>query len=103
MSSNPEFIVIAEFQVKPGELDRFLELAHEDARQSLNNEAGCHQFEVLIPIDQNDVVVLHEAYTDRSAFETHTNMPHYQPFKEGTAPLLATDPVVRFFEPVSTG
>ncbi|WP_423824085.1 putative quinol monooxygenase [Salinisphaera sp. SPP-AMP-43] len=100
MSSKPGFIVIAEFQVKPDELDRFLELAHEDARQSLTHEADCHQFDVLAPIGQDNTVILHEAYTDRGAFDTHTRMPHYQPFKDGTTPLLAADPVVRFFEPV---
>lgn len=97
MSAQPGFVVIAEFAIKPGERAAFLEHAHEDARQSLANEDGCHQFDVLVPEDAGNVVVLHEAYTDRAAFDAHTRMPHYQPFKDGTTPLLAADPVVRFF------
>lgn len=97
MSQQPGFVVIAEFQVKPGQQQAFLELAHEDARQSLANEDGCHQFDVLIAEDDDHRIVLHEAYTDRAAFDTHTQMPHYAPFKEGSAPLIAEDPVVRFF------
>ncbi|HET7314595.1 putative quinol monooxygenase [Salinisphaera sp.] len=97
MSAQPGFIVIAEFALKPGQRQAFLEHAHEDARQSLANEDDCHQFDVLVPDDADNVVVLHEAYTDRAAFDTHTRMPHYQPFKDDTAPLLASEPVVRFF------
>ncbi|MGB7755604.1 MAG: putative quinol monooxygenase [Salinisphaera sp.] len=97
MSAQPGFVVIAEFAVKPGQREAFLKHAHEDARQSLANEDGCHQFDVLVPEAGGDVVVLHEAYTDRAAFDAHTRMPHYQPFKDASAPLLASDPVVRFF------
>lgn len=91
------FTVIAEFQVKPGQRDAFVELAHEDARRSLADEPGCHQFDVLIGEADPNLVVLHECYTDREAFETHMNMPHYPPFKSGSEPLLATAPHVRFF------
>ncbi|MGN8157378.1 putative quinol monooxygenase [Salinisphaera sp. RV14] len=97
MSDPFGFVVIAEFTVKPEQREAFLDHAHEDARQSLTNEPGCHQFDVLVPEDGGNVVVLHEAYTDRAAFDAHRRMPHYQPFKDSTAPLLATDPVVRFF------
>jgi len=97
MSNQPGFIVIAEFQVKPGQVEAFLGFAHDDSRNSLANEPGCHQFDVLVSEDSDHIVVLHEAYTDRAAFDAHMAMPHYAPFKEDTTPLLAADPVVRFF------
>lgn len=98
MATKANLTVIAEFEIKPGQRDRFLEYAREDARQSLANEDGCHEFDVLLPIDDENRVVLREGYTDRAAFDTHTKSPHYQPFKDGAAPLLATDPSVRLFE-----
>lgn len=97
MSTQSGFVVIAEFIIQPDQRDVFLEHAHEDARQSLANEHGCHQFDVLVPEERDDLVVLHEVYSDRAAFDAHTRMPHYQPFKDSTAPLLASQPVVRFF------
>lgn len=97
MTAQAGFIVIAEFAVQPGQRQAFLEHAREDARQSLAHEDECHQFDVLVPTDADNVVVLHEAYTDRAAFDAHTRMPHYQPFKDDTAALLASEPVVRFF------
>ncbi|OHV13949.1 putative quinol monooxygenase [Kushneria phosphatilytica] len=96
-----QFVVIAEFNVREGELDAFLALAHNDANESLANEHGCHQFDVLVPEDGSNKVILHEVYTDRDAFEQHMQMPHYAPFKEGTAPLLADEPMVRFFNPAA--
>lgn len=98
MSDQSGFVVIAEFRIKPGQLQAFLELAYEDSRQSLANEPGCHQFDVLLAEDGAELVVLHEVYSDRAAFDAHTQMPHYEPFKQGSEPLLAADPVVRFFQ-----
>lgn len=94
-----QFIVIAEFRVKSGELDAFLALAHNDASESLANESDCHQFDVLVPEEGGNTVVLHEVYSHREAFEHHTQMPHYKPFKEGSAPLIEGEPSVRFFQP----
>lgn len=99
MTATPDFIVIADFHVLPGHRARFLEHAHEDAHQSLTNEPDCHQFDVLVPVDDENRVTLFEAYTDREAFDAHTRMPHYQPFQEGITPLLADEPRVRFFQP----
>ncbi|MDA3921608.1 MAG: putative quinol monooxygenase [Salinisphaera sp.] len=98
MSNAAGFIVIAEFHIKPDEVNAFLALAHEDSAQSLANEPGCHQFDVLTSDSDETLVVLHEAYTDRAAFDAHMQMPHYAPFKESSAPLLTGEPFVRFFQ-----
>lgn len=95
------FVVLAEFRIKEGQRDAFLALAHNDANESLANESGCHQFDVLVPEESGNTVVLHEVYTDRAAFEKHMTMPHYQPFKDGTDPLLEEAPNVRFFQPAA--
>lgn len=97
MADNAQFVVIAEFQIKPGQVPAFLALAHNDASESLANEEGCLAFDVLTPEGSEEFVVLHEIYRDRAAYEHHKQMPHYAPFKEGSAPLLADDPQVRFF------
>ncbi|WP_110670532.1 putative quinol monooxygenase [Salinicola halophilus] len=101
MSDTSQFVVIAEFSIKPGQVPAFLALAHNDANESLANEEGCLSFEVLTPEGSEDLVVLHEVYRDRAAFEHHMSMPHYAPFKEGGAPLLEGEPKVRFFYPAT--
>ncbi|WP_251977659.1 putative quinol monooxygenase [Salinicola avicenniae] len=97
MTDSTQFVVIAEFQIKPGQVPAFLALAHNDASESLANEAGCLGFDVLTPEGSEDLVVLHEVYRDRDAFEHHKTMPHYAPFKESSAPLVAAEPTIRFF------
>jgi autoinducer 2-degrading protein len=92
------FVVIAEFTLKAGMLNEFLTFAHADANASLANEEGCFAFDVLTSESDTNLVVLHEIYRDREAFDRHTQMPHYPPFKKGTAPLLDGDPRVRFFQ-----
>ena len=42
------FVIIAEFEVKPDGLERFLALATADASQSVAKEPGCHQFDVTV-------------------------------------------------------
>lgn len=100
-TTNANFVVLAEFNIREGQRDAFLALAHNDANESLANESGCHQFDVLVPEGDGNTVILHEVYTDRAAFDKHMEMPHYKPFKEGTDPLLEKAPTVRFLNPAA--
>ncbi|WP_224417855.1 MULTISPECIES: putative quinol monooxygenase [unclassified Modicisalibacter] len=97
MTDSTRFVVIAEFRIKPGQVPAFLALAHNDASESLANEEGCLTFDVLTPEGGGEHVVLHEVYRDRAAYEHHKQMPHYAPFKEGSAALLDGEPSVRCF------
>ena len=91
-----EYIVIAEFFLKPGSMDKFIELAMEDSKESLANEEGCLGFDVLVPQNKEDVVILYETYKSKDAFETHRTMPHYKPFIEGIPSLLSKERTVKF-------
>ena len=88
------FVVIAEFDVKPDGLERFLELAREDASASVAKEPGCHQFDVTLEQSDPNHVVLYEVYDDEAAFNAHLQMPHLATFRDGIEPLV-TDRKVR--------
>ncbi len=90
------FIVIAEFFLKPGTMDTFLELAMEDSRKSQADEEGCLGFDVLVPANRENVVILYETYVNQAAFEIHKTMPHFKPFAEGIPPLLSRERTIRF-------
>lgn len=97
--SNPQegaFVVIAEFKVKKGRMEAFLEAAHDDARHSLKDEPGCRQFDVVQPHGQEDAVVFYEVYDSREAFDAHLATPHLARFREAFPPLIIEERPVRF-------
>lgn len=89
------FVVLAEFQVKPGCLDAFLSLAREDARQSLLTEPGCRRFDVVVVEGGDGRALFYEIYDDRAAFDAHLGTLHLARFRAGF-PALAEQLPVRF-------
>ena len=63
--------IVVEFQVKSGCLDDFLTIIREHAAGTLADEEGCLQFDVLLPKEGGDRVLLYEAYRDDAAFAVH--------------------------------
>jgi len=94
VSREGSFVVIAEFEVRPEGLERFLELATADASQSVAKEPGCHQFDVTVDRAANRVV-LYEVYDDEAAFDAHLQTPHLKTFRDGIEPLLVSRNVRR--------
>ncbi|WP_091918369.1 putative quinol monooxygenase [Mesorhizobium sp. YR577] len=92
------FVVIAEFQVKPGKMDAFIEAALDDARHSVADEPGCRQFDVIRPEGSDDTVVFYEVYDSRADFDAHLETPHLGRFREAFPPLIVTERPVRFCE-----
>jgi quinol monooxygenase YgiN len=82
------FVIIAEFEVKPGALDRVVALARDDAAQSVAKESGCRQFDVTVDREGGERVVLYEVYDDQAAFDAHLQMPHLDAFRSGIEPLV---------------
>jgi quinol monooxygenase YgiN len=89
------FVIIAEFEVKPDKLERFLELAQTDASQSVANEPGCRQFDVTLDREQPNRVVLYEVYDDEAAFDAHVETPHLAAFRAGIGSLIVSRHVRR--------
>ncbi len=89
-----QFVIVAEFEVKPGDLERFLELAKVDAGQSVAREPGCHQFDVTV--DRAGArVLLYEVYDDQAAFDAHLETPHLAAFRAGIEGLVVSRNVRR--------
>ena len=80
--------IIAEFEVKPGALEQFLELAKADAAQSVAKEPGCRQFDVTLEREAANRVVLYEIYDDEAAFDAHLQTAHLKAFRDGIEPLV---------------
>jgi quinol monooxygenase YgiN len=94
--SRKAFVVIAEFQVKPGKLSAFLEAAQDDAKHSVADEPGCRQFDVICPEGSNDTVVFYEVYDSRLDFDAHLETPHLARFRQAFPSLIVEERPVRF-------
>jgi quinol monooxygenase YgiN len=94
--STPRFVVIPEFRVRHEVKAAFLDAARDDARHSVTDEAGCHQFDVVCPENAEDTVIFYEVYDDRTAFEAHLQTPHLKRFQAAMKALEVDETVVRF-------
>jgi quinol monooxygenase YgiN len=63
--------VIATIQVKSGSRFEVLRAVLAHRERSLRDEPGTLQFEVLVPNDEPDKILLFELYADTAAFEAH--------------------------------
>ncbi|RUX52050.1 antibiotic biosynthesis monooxygenase [Mesorhizobium sp. M4A.F.Ca.ET.050.02.1.1] len=94
--SAPRFVVIPEFRVRLEVKAAFLDAALDDARHSVGDEAGCHQFDVVCPEGAEDIVLFYEVYDDRAAFDEHLGTPHLKRFQAAMKALDVEETVVRF-------
>lgn len=99
MSANSgTYVVIAEFSIAKEHRAEFLRACGEDADSSVKNEPGCRVFDVLTSADTDEgLVVLHEIYDDKAAFDAHRETPHFATFAAAVERLGAIRTQLRFF------
>ena len=88
-------MAIAEFDVKAESLDDFTALAHRFARECLDSEPGCRQFDVVRLESTPRGVLFYEAYDDAAAFEAHVGSPHLARFKAAFPQLITGERPLR--------
>ena len=87
------YVVLVDFHLKPGALEKFRELVDNNARQSAQMEPGCRRFDVIEPDGAGDAIVLYEIYDDRTDFDPHMRSEHYARFDAGSAGLVVSKSV----------
>jgi quinol monooxygenase YgiN len=88
--------VVVSFSLHPGTQDHFLPLMHENAKTSLRDEPGCHQFDVATDPERPEEVFLYELYVDEAAFQAHLKTPHFASFDAATAEMIASKDIRTF-------
>jgi quinol monooxygenase YgiN len=89
------FVIIVDFQLKPGVRPAFRRLVDSNAQASATREPGCRRFDVVEPRGEADRVLLYEIYDDDVAFHAHLKSAHYAEFDAASAPLVAGKSVIR--------
>jgi len=69
------------FTIKPENMAEFREAVLLQAKNSLEKEPWCHQFDVGFDPERPNQVLLYETYDDRAAFyEKHRTTEHFAQF-----------------------
>ena len=88
-------VVIAEFEVRAESFPDFVRLAQSFARDCLEGEAGCRQFDVVLLESTPHGVLFYEAYDDAAAFAAHCGSSHLARFKSAFPPLIVGEHPLR--------
>ena len=89
-------VLVVEMRIRSGKTEEFMPFVLENARRSVADEPGCRRFDVLLPAEGTDRVVLYEIYDGENAYDAHRTTDHYIEFKAATRDLLAEAIVQRF-------
>ena len=90
------FVITVDFHLHPGAMREFLPLMVRNANQSRELEPGCERFDVLLPKDTADRVLLYEIYTDKAAFGEHLRAAHFLSFDSATKSLIKEKKIVEY-------
>ncbi len=82
-------VLIARYQVSPGNAEQVLAELEEMATYVGQDEPGCLRYQVCRSVEDPNLLVLYEAYADHEAFQAHRETAHFQRIIEGrVAPML---------------
>ena len=90
------FAVTVQFEIVPEKYQDFLPLMQANARASVEQEPGCHIFDVCIDPNRPNAIFLYELYVDEAAFKKHMEQPHYKTFNDESLGMIASKTVTTF-------
>ncbi len=90
-----ELVIVVDFLLKPGAIDRFRQLIMDNARATMRTEPGCRRFDVVTVEGDPDRIMLYEIYENDDAFAAHLRTSHYEAFDKASQALVAGKTVVR--------
>ena len=76
------FVITVKFVINEKDIEKFKVRMLQQARDSLELEINCHQFDVCHDPNNKNIVFLYEIYTDKNAFDIHLNSKHYLAFND---------------------
>jgi quinol monooxygenase YgiN len=90
------YVVAVFFESRKEHTAAFRAALLAQARNSLESEPGCRQFDVAQdPLDPN-TFFLYEVYDDEAAFKLHCETPHFKAFNDTVTPMTASKRVLTY-------
>ena len=82
------FVLVVHLTAKQDQVEKFMEMALENAAKSRSSEPGCRQFDVLVDPQDSTRISFYEVYDDAEAFEAHQKTEHFRDYLKNAVPLL---------------
>jgi quinol monooxygenase YgiN len=86
-------VIVVEFRILPAHVQAFHQAIVDNARESVESEVGCHQFDVCHDPADPALFYLYELYDDEAAFQVHLASAHFLQMNAATAPWVASKTV----------
>lgn len=78
-------VLVVEFRIHAAQIEAFAQAIAANARASLDNEPGCHIFDVCRDPAEPALFYLYEVYADDAAVSAHLQSPHFMSMNAETA------------------
>jgi len=82
--------MVATIKIAPGRRDEYLKPLRAHAKRCLANEPGTLQFEILVPQEEPDTLMLYEVYASPDAFQAHWNGESMKQVRRDTEGIQAS-------------
>jgi autoinducer 2-degrading protein len=79
--------IVATIKTVAGKRDEYMASLKAHGERCLATEPGTLQFDILVPLEDPDTIMLYEVYASAEAFQTHWNGTSMQQMKQDTAGL----------------
>jgi quinol monooxygenase YgiN len=87
ISTWPKFAIVATIKTVPGKRDEYLKHPKSHGQRCRETEPGTLTFELLVPHEEADTIMLYEVYASPEAFQAHWTGPSLQQVKQDAAGL----------------
>ena len=84
--------LIVNLSTTPGRRDEVVAHARKQAETTLATDEDCLRYDVLVPEDTEDAVILYEVYANEAAVDRHLAAEHTQRYIEATRDLITARP-----------
>ena len=79
--------IVATIKTVPGKRDEYLKHLKAHGERCLASEPGTLKFEILVPKEEADTLMLYEVYASPEAFQAHWTGPSIQQARQDTTGL----------------
>jgi autoinducer 2-degrading protein len=93
------FAVIVEFRIQAAHVQTFRHAIVDNARQPVEREAGCYQFDVGCDPADPALFFLYEIYDSAEGFAKHLQAPHFLEFDQATRHIFESTQVRQMQRP----